>query len=300
MLHLQRRYYVGGLHVSPCVVPRVVAALHDAGVLAGTPLRKHRGSSHELLIINHDIRTEIARSLPPCVRERRTPDGLLPFGLWCATGAKSVWTSKSSLHIIYLVEFLVYIIQCFAAGVRWWRSGQRVAARPGVWWPACGHQGRFKFRPRVAGPKLFVSAEGHLVSGAQVLLGHFGVGRKWPHKSLFHARYSHPRHRGSDGVWATPWRPHPSRGCSGWEIPALVIIIHEPNSICRWTSKSFFKKIQRCSEVKCEMVMKICMFSSKSISCPNHRHPWFLARIKPTTWTVIFSNHSWRHTNHEK
>ena len=42
-----------GLHVSPCVVPRVVAALHDAGVLAGAPLR--RGSSHELFIIQHNI-----------------------------------------------------------------------------------------------------------------------------------------------------------------------------------------------------------------------------------------------------
>ena len=39
-------------------------------------------------------------------------------------------------------------------------------------------RGRCKFHARVAEPKLFVSAEGHLVTGAQVLLGHVVVGRK--------------------------------------------------------------------------------------------------------------------------
>ena len=67
-----------GLHVSPSVVPQVVAALHDAGVLAGAPLR--RGSRH-LFIMQHNITTLGQESLLPCVRERLTPDGLLPFGL---------------------------------------------------------------------------------------------------------------------------------------------------------------------------------------------------------------------------
>ena len=50
ILHVQQSYYVDGLHVSPCMVPRVVAALHNAGVLAGAPLR--RGSGHNCLLFN--------------------------------------------------------------------------------------------------------------------------------------------------------------------------------------------------------------------------------------------------------
>ncbi len=42
---------------SPCDAPRVVEALHDAEVLAGAPLRKRRGGSHELFIIQHNIMT---------------------------------------------------------------------------------------------------------------------------------------------------------------------------------------------------------------------------------------------------
>ena len=188
----------------------------------------------QLFTIQHNIMTlgEIARSLLPCTRERLTPDGLLPFGLWRTTGARSVWTSKSSLHVMYLFWLSCSIIQCFVAGVRWWRSGQRVAAGPGVWRPACGHKGR-----------LFVSAQGHLVSGAQVLLGHVGVGRKWPHKSLGHTWYFHPCGRGSDGVWATLRRSHPSRGCIVGERYQRRWLSDEPNSIYRWTSKRFFQKI---------------------------------------------------------
>ena len=52
-IHVQQRYYVDGLHVSPSVVPRVFAALHEAGVLEGAAL--WRESSQKLFLIQYNI-----------------------------------------------------------------------------------------------------------------------------------------------------------------------------------------------------------------------------------------------------
>ena len=86
----------------------------------------------------------------PCSRKRPAPDWLVPFGLYRATGARNVWTSKSSMQNCVSCLSFLYVPQCSAAGVRRRSSGQRVAAD--TWIPrfAHSHTGRCKFHPRVA------------------------------------------------------------------------------------------------------------------------------------------------------
>ena len=160
----------------------------------------------------------------PCIRKRPAPDWLVPFGLYRATGARNVWTSKSSMQNCVSCLSFSYVPQCPAAGVRRRSSGQRVAAD--TWIPrfARSYTGRCKFHPRVARAQFFIAAQGHLVPRASIFFRHAGVGRKWP-DGLYQPWWAHPGRQRRDGVWKPLRRAHPSCGRGGWEVSVAVILI---------------------------------------------------------------------------
>ena len=205
----------------------------------------------------------------PCIRKRPAPDWLVPVGLYRATGARNVWTSKSSTQNCVSCLSFLYVPQCSAAGVRRRSSGQRVAAD--TWIPryARSHTGRCKFHPRVARAQFFIVAQGHLVPKASIFFRHAGVGRKWP-----------------DGLYQ-PWWAHQAvkdvmEFGSRYGVPIrLVDVVGEryqwrwfsfaSNSIYKATSKKIIKKISRCCEVKSGVLINTIILSSKGVSCPHHR-----------------------------
>ena len=187
-IHVQQRYYVDGLHVSPSVVPRVFAALHEAGVLEGAAL--WRESSQKLFLTQYNIMPLGQKIAVSCCLASGS-DLLLTDS--CLVGFDARQVREAFEHLsqawkkVSCLSFL-YVPQCFAAGVRWRSSGQSVATGPRIRQLACSRARGCQFHPRVAGAQLFIAAQGHLVPRVRIFFGHSGVARKWPDESIYQPR----------------------------------------------------------------------------------------------------------------